>query len=191
MQTILAAAESYSREHGVLNVKLSAVAKRAKVPTASVYRYFPSKSDLIAGLFHATIDEWRRASQARMDKARSAKEFGEALYDVLWLVYEAILKEPLMHEIWIALLADRSVRKTLLEDNEKWVDMYFMAARRFIQDTDERLRLRLKLLNELWDGTLQLAVLQKRIQGDAMMREAIRISCRELAVPIPRTMRNN
>jgi AcrR family transcriptional regulator len=59
-ERIVAAAMDQLAEGGYASATMQAVAKRAGVATGSVYRHFPSKSDLFAEVF-------RRASQREMD----------------------------------------------------------------------------------------------------------------------------
>jgi AcrR family transcriptional regulator len=52
-QAILTAALSLAAEGGMHAVQIAAVAKRANIAAGTVYRYFPSKSDLIAEVIAA------------------------------------------------------------------------------------------------------------------------------------------
>jgi AcrR family transcriptional regulator len=62
-QRIVAAALELIAEGGYLNAPVAAVAERAGVAVGTVYRYFPSKSDLFAEVF-------REASQREVDAMR-------------------------------------------------------------------------------------------------------------------------
>ncbi|RTL48415.1 MAG: TetR/AcrR family transcriptional regulator [Bradyrhizobiaceae bacterium] len=65
---ILAAAREAATEGGMVAVQIAAVAARAKVAAGTVYRYFPSKADLISELIadvsHAELVAIRRAADA-------------------------------------------------------------------------------------------------------------------------------
>jgi AcrR family transcriptional regulator len=50
---IMAAARALAAEHGMGSVQIAAVAERAGIAAGTVYRYFPSKTDLIAALVAA------------------------------------------------------------------------------------------------------------------------------------------
>lgn len=52
-QAILAAARDLAAERGMAAVQIAAVAERACIAAGTVYRYFPSKADLVAALVHA------------------------------------------------------------------------------------------------------------------------------------------
>ncbi len=77
VNALLAAAKEEFAEHGV-DVGVRAIAARAGVGTATLYRHFPRRSDLIAAVFRREIDDV--AAQARL-LAESHEPF-EAL--VLW-----------------------------------------------------------------------------------------------------------
>jgi AcrR family transcriptional regulator len=65
---IVAAAGALAAEGGISAVQIGTVSKRANVATGTVYRYFPSKTDLVAALAAAVttreIDAMRRAADA-------------------------------------------------------------------------------------------------------------------------------
>jgi AcrR family transcriptional regulator len=68
-QTILAAATSIVAEGGMGAVQIAAVAARAGIAAGTVYRYFPSKADLIAELVAAVAARELAAMQAAADAA--------------------------------------------------------------------------------------------------------------------------
>ena len=67
-QAILEAARALAVEHGMAAVQIAAVAKRAGIAAGTVYRYFPSKADLVAALIAALaareIEAMRKAADA-------------------------------------------------------------------------------------------------------------------------------
>ena len=68
-QAILAAAMSIAAESGIGAVQIAAVAARAAVAAGTVYRYFPSKTDLIAELIAAIAAREFAAMRAAADAA--------------------------------------------------------------------------------------------------------------------------
>jgi AcrR family transcriptional regulator len=67
-QAILEAARALAVEHGMAAVQIAAVAKQAGIAAGTVYRYFPSKADLVAALIAALaareIEAIRKAADA-------------------------------------------------------------------------------------------------------------------------------
>ena len=63
-QAILTAALSLAGEGGMEAVQIAAVAKRANIAAGTVYRYFPSKTDLIGDVI-ATVSEREMAAMRR------------------------------------------------------------------------------------------------------------------------------
>ena len=55
-QTIIDAAQSIAGEEGMGAVQIAAVAHRADIAAGTVYRYFPSKNDLVAEMISGTAD---------------------------------------------------------------------------------------------------------------------------------------
>jgi len=68
-QAILAAAAAIAAEGGMAAVQIAAVAERAGIAAGTVYRYFPSKTDLVAELVAAVAGRELDAMHAAADAA--------------------------------------------------------------------------------------------------------------------------
>ncbi|MGB8045677.1 MAG: helix-turn-helix domain-containing protein, partial [Pseudolabrys sp.] len=68
-QTIIDAAQSIAGEEGMGAVQIAAVAHRADIAAGTVYRYFPSKNDLVAEMISGTADRELAAMRAAADSA--------------------------------------------------------------------------------------------------------------------------
>jgi len=68
-QTILSAAHALAAEHGMGAVQIAAVAERAQIAAGTVYRYFPSKADLVAALVATVAERELGAMRAAADAA--------------------------------------------------------------------------------------------------------------------------
>jgi AcrR family transcriptional regulator len=68
-QTILDAAQSIAAESGMGAVQIAPVAQRADIAAGTVYRYFPSKNDLIAELIAAAAGRELTAMRAAAEAA--------------------------------------------------------------------------------------------------------------------------
>lgn len=68
-QAILAAARALAAEQGMGGVQIAAVADRAQIAAGTVYRYFPSKADLVAALVAAVAERQLAAMRAAADAA--------------------------------------------------------------------------------------------------------------------------
>ena len=68
-QTILGAAKSIVGEKGMGAVQIAAVAQRADIAAGTIYRYFPSKNDLVAEVIAAATDLELAAMRAAGDAA--------------------------------------------------------------------------------------------------------------------------
>ena len=68
-QTILDAAQSIAGEEGMGAVQIAAVAQRADIAAGTVYRYFPSKNDLVAEVIAAAAGRELAAMRAAADAA--------------------------------------------------------------------------------------------------------------------------
>lgn len=68
-QAIVAAATALAAEGGMASVQIAAVAARAGIAAGTVYRYFPSKNDLVAAVMNAVADRELAAMRAAADAA--------------------------------------------------------------------------------------------------------------------------
>ena len=68
-QAILAAASRLAAEGGMAAVQIAAVAERAGIAAGTVYRYFPSKNDLVAELMNTVGKRELAAMRAAADAA--------------------------------------------------------------------------------------------------------------------------
>lgn len=82
IDALLAAAEEEFVAHGV-DVSVRAIAARAGVGTATLYRHFPLRSDLITAVFHREVD----ACAAQASKLAATHRPDEALEQ--WIQYYA------------------------------------------------------------------------------------------------------
>ena len=105
-QAILEAARALAVEHGMAAVHIAAVAERAGIAAGTVYRYFSSKSDLIAELIAIVaaheLDAMRQAADAAPGPlsalAASIATFAARALDQRKLAWAAIA-EPVDAEI--------------------------------------------------------------------------------------------
>ena len=84
IDALLAAAKEEFAARGV-NVNVRAIAARAGVGTATLYRHFPLRSDLITAVFHREVD----ACAAEAPKLAAAHDPGDALE--LWIQHYATM----------------------------------------------------------------------------------------------------
>ena len=68
-QAIVTAASALAAEGGMAAVQIAAVATRADIAAGTVYRYFPSKTDLITQLVAAIAGRELEAMRAAADAA--------------------------------------------------------------------------------------------------------------------------
>src|SRR6478752_8846165 len=68
-QTILGAAQSIVGEKGMGAVQIAAIAQRADIAAGTIYRYFPSKNDLVAEVIAAAAGRELAAMRDAADAA--------------------------------------------------------------------------------------------------------------------------
>jgi AcrR family transcriptional regulator len=125
-ETIVQAAMDQLAEGGYASASVVSVARRAGVATGSVYRHFPSKSDLFAEVF-------RRASQAEVDLLKRMTERGEPVAQRLAAWVEAFVRralaEPVRAYALIAEPVDPVVAAARLAFRRAYADLFAAALR--------------------------------------------------------------
>lgn len=90
---ILRAASKLGAEHGLERMQMNDVAKEAGVAIATLYRYFPSKTDLFVGVLHSQIKWLSDAGDAGVTGA-VVGERAAAVADVLIDAGRGMLARP-------------------------------------------------------------------------------------------------
>jgi AcrR family transcriptional regulator len=125
-ETIVEAAMAQLAEGGYASASVVSVARRAGVATGSVYRHFPSKSDLFAEVF-------RRASQAEVDLLKGMTARGEPIAQRLAAWVEAFVRralaEPVRAYALIAEPVDPVVEAERLVFRRAYADLFAAALR--------------------------------------------------------------
>jgi AcrR family transcriptional regulator len=125
-ETIVEAAMAQLAEGGYASASVVAVARRSGVATGTVYRHFPSKSDLFAEVF-------RRASQAEVDVLRGMMTRGEPVPQRLAAWVEAFVRralaEPVRAYALIAEPVDPVVEGERLLFRRAYADLFAEALR--------------------------------------------------------------
>jgi AcrR family transcriptional regulator len=113
-------------EGGYASASVVAVARRAGVATGSVYRHFPSKSDLFSEVF-------RRASQREVDVLHSMVDRSEPVAQRLAAWVEAFVRralaEPVRAYALIAEPVDPAVESERLAFRRAYADLFERALR--------------------------------------------------------------
>jgi AcrR family transcriptional regulator len=125
-ETIVEAAMAQLAEGGYASASVVGVARRAGVATGTVYRHFPSKSDLFAEVF-------RRCSQAEVDVLRDIAGRGEPVANRLAAWVEAFVRralaEPVRAYALIAEPVDPAVEAERLLFRRAYADLFAAALR--------------------------------------------------------------
>ena len=83
---ILRAAEALFVERGFHQTGMAAICEAAGMSPGALYRYFPSKTEII----RAFVAEERAETAALFDRLEDAKDFRKALTDLLWETIQAV-----------------------------------------------------------------------------------------------------
>jgi AcrR family transcriptional regulator len=161
-QALLDAAEAVIAESGLDGLQMREVARRANLPIASVYHYFPSSAALIRTLLEKHLEtlsavlQKRLAAMAPQDGAELDLNQASLLVDDL---AEVFFTTPSIPTMWLGMQGNPDLRALDVEDtfsNAEVVQSYFIAV--FPHLTPDRAKSIALILNEMVMGTLILAI---------------------------------
>ncbi|MBM9460122.1 TetR family transcriptional regulator [Nocardioides sp. zg-536] len=173
-QRILRAASKLGAEHGLERMQMNDVAKEAGVAIATLYRYFPSKTDLFVGVLHSQIQHLSTAAPAggAPETSRAA-----AVAEVLIAAGRRMLERP---QLATAMLQANNMAQ--LQGGREYAEAnsafhrVLLDALRVDEADDEDLRM-VRIVEQTWYGVL-VSVLNGVIsvdEADADVRLASRL----------------
>lgn len=182
---ILDACRDLIAESDSVSVSMAAVARRAAIPIASLYQYFPTKAALIARLFEHRLEQYHSKLLDRIARIRNSSECPRLIYDVHMEIYEDNRRDVFFREIWAGAQASRETRDIHVRDNEYYSRIWLSLAKRGGSRIPHRLlQLRATAANEMWDGAIRLAITLSEKKGLALMNESILMGIRELGLEL-------
>src|SRR3984885_7276215 len=119
-QALLGAAEEILGEVGADGLKMREVARRANLPIASVYHYFPSAPALIRTLVERMLDELRAILAQGVVRAEgtSSEETEHALVAIIDAAGDFMESRPTLPAVWGAMRGAPELRALDLADTE-------------------------------------------------------------------------
>jgi AcrR family transcriptional regulator len=181
--TIVKVSHELIAKHGVLGLKMSAIAEKAHIPIGSVYQYFPTKSALISHLFALNLETYHDLARRSFSGVAGAAECAEAFRKVIVEVYLDNRRDSLMREIWSGVQADRTIRQLHLADNAYFSQLAFDTIWRVGSSLPrQQLFRRCQIVNEMWDGTIRLAITLDNRVGATLVEESIALGLADLGL---------
>jgi AcrR family transcriptional regulator len=161
-QALLDVAEEVIAESGLDGLQMREVARRANLPIASVYHYFPSSTALIRTLLEKHLQtlsatlESRLAAMAPREGSELDLNQASLLIDDLAMIF---FTTPSIPTMWLGMQGNPDLRALDVEDtftNAEMVQSYFTAVFPYLSPSQAK-SIAL-VLNEMVMGTLVLAV---------------------------------
>lgn len=182
---ILSASTALVRVHGVTGITMSAIAKQAKVPIGSLYKYFPSKSAIVHRLFIDRLSSYHPLMEQEMRHAGSPAGCERALSRAVLRIYEANRADPLMQDIWAGVQADRVIRELHEADNDYYVLALMELAKRGNSELSRAvLRRRAIIVNELIDSVIRFAIRLPASAARLILKDAVGVGIEALGIRV-------
>lgn len=175
---ILRAAEQLGTDTDVDHVQMHEVARQAGVAIGTVYRYFPSKTDLFVGVMVHRIEQMGQALARRPAEPGSRAGAADRVFDVLVRANRSLLRKPnlatAMMSSWTAAKSTMAIEVARIDTAMH--DLLLAAAGIDAPSDEDAAVVRVLLLT--WGGILQAA-----LNGRLTMQEAesgLQLACRLL-----------
>ncbi|NKN38618.1 TetR/AcrR family transcriptional regulator [Agrobacterium sp. a22-2] len=161
LDTILEAAAVMIVEQGVINMKMTDLAARAKVPIGSLYQFFPEKAAVVRALFDRRTSISKIRVNEMFSNISSLEDMLEvALSSVDWY-YEQYRQDPLWMALWAASMMDRDLMELHRDHNVDIARIFREAVEHLLpEDVARRMEARSILFTHLGGAALRLAVTQ-------------------------------
>lgn len=174
---ILRAASKLGAEHGLERMQMNDVAREAGVAIATLYRYFPSKTDLFVGVLHSQIKRLSSGSGAGAVAAAPVGGRAAAVAEVLIGAGRGMLARP---QLAMAMLQANNAAqlqggREYTEANAAFHGVLLRALG--VEDPDDEDYRMVRITEQTWYGVL-VSVLNGVItidQADADIRLAARL----------------
>ncbi|MCD4523571.1 TetR family transcriptional regulator [Nocardioides sp. cx-173] len=152
---MLRAASRLGAEHGLERMQMHDVAKEAGVAIATLYRYFPSKTDLFVAVLHRHVDQLGQDDVLAQRGGASSGSRADAVADVLVAASRRMLHRP---QLATAMLqannaAQLQGAREYTEANAAFHRMLLTALGVGDEPEDEDLRM-VRIVEQTWYGVL-------------------------------------
>ncbi|PYB69868.1 TetR/AcrR family transcriptional regulator [Rhizobium wuzhouense] len=120
VEQILAAAEALVVETGIEGLKMRELARRARLPIASLYHYFPSSSSIVRAMAIRHLDDVRavlgRELEKVVDPSMPIDRRAYTADSLVRTVLDHLLRTPASATIWDSLRSSPELRQLDMED---------------------------------------------------------------------------
>ncbi len=181
VDTILNVAKDIILEMGSDGLKMSALAKQAKVPIGTVYQFFPNKSVVIHTLVTTTMAQSRARLEAQFEGIKSLEDAANRLDPIVRGYCQFLKEEPVVRSILGSTQGDKTLQALDQEDSRLNGAMMFDRLKLFVASPDhDRLHIMLFLSAHLTGSLARLAAVEDAATSDSLQTAFITSVQRDL-----------
>ena len=158
--TILAAARECYHEHGISQIGMREVAAAAGVARSTLYRYFPSRDDVLVAVIKQEMQATNIAIQGKLSKF---SEPADVIVEGLLLALREIPRRPLLKAIFVS---DEDAR-----------------ARRIVWSSELIVGFGEELMDNVIQPALDAGLLQDKVRPEVMIEWVYRVLLSLLTLP--------
>jgi len=170
VDAILRSAASLISEQGGGTLKMSAVAERAGVSTASIYQYFPNTTEIVRALAETYAEHFRDAIKQHLQQIQSAEDLITHTKSMFYEFCEMYRNDPALKEIGLATALDKSLQELDVLDSRENTALLFQAYQPyFARESWAELQRLLFLMCHLSGATIRLALTLDEDEGNLLL----------------------
>ena len=181
VERMLGCAAEIIAKKGSDAMRMSEVARMARVSIGSLYQYFPDKGAIIRTLAERYNAEGRKCIEEGLAHVGTMGELCDAFGRLVDAYYEMFIAEPVIRDIRSATQTDKALRDIELADSRANGAVLAEALRRVRPGADPReLSTATFFIMHLGEATMRLAISVERVEGDALVAAYKRMALAEL-----------
>jgi AcrR family transcriptional regulator len=136
---ILAAARTIIGERGSANLSIADIAAQAGVTPGSIYQYFPNRSAVLAAMAERYLEDLGQRMTAVLDsRPTDFTSTADKIDELVELFFQMNLQDPVMGDILLGLVTDKSLRDLNKRDTQAKVGLVTSAFTNVLTSEQQR-----------------------------------------------------
>jgi AcrR family transcriptional regulator len=187
VDAIFEATRTLLREGGVERCTVAAIAARAGITPASLYRYFPDATSIIRALAETSLDEVHEGLQTLLATITDASQIGTVIEASLDAYTELFTSDRALRELWFGSLADPELLALNIADSRRNGTLIAETLAPYVDVPIKQLKDRWFLLAHMIGSAVGLMLEVSPTEAKRLRSELSRLTMLTLTAPQPLT----
>lgn len=135
VEAILQAAETLIGIHGIAGLKMTEIAREARVPVGSLYQYFPDRGAIVAALFERMAAGVHTQLEGAFEGVSTVQEASDRIDGIIDWYYSEYREQPTLRQILSSTESDPELMRLNVADSKRVGDTIHSAIRHLLPVT--------------------------------------------------------